>query len=303
MKKGTFYITKNNGYEIREGYFFEVEGVNFAVCKEHGWWTVTELSTGMACSNQRKTRKEAVQVVTENISAIKDCLETDKVKQIALEMKAMKAYKERNEFIPISGYSKEDFEYMAKEFQKAYSALYDGEIKETSERLAEGDKLMKEYKKVVVDFVRYTNDLVASDRETEAYCIAFKAMTKKHFEEAHPELKEEAQEGENEMKQKKKGTQRNQGMKMANDEVIRIHATRYHGLSKKNIRRIERKEKMATWERNVEHAGIEITFKEKPEKAVRDMLKSVGFRWHNAKQLWYAKETEARVKVAEMVCA
>ena len=112
-----------------------------------------------------------------------------------------------------------------------------------------------------------------------------------------------AQEGENEMKQKKKGTQRNQGMKMANDEVVRIHATRYHGLSKKNIRRIERKEKMATWERNVEHAGIEITFKEKPEKAVRDMLKSVGFRWHNAKQLWYAKETEARVKVAEMVCA
>ena len=121
------------------------------------------------------------------------------------------------------------------------------------------------------------------------------------FEKKEP--KEEAQEGENEMKQKKKGAQRNQGMKMANDEVVRIHATKYHGLSKKNIRRIERKEKMATWARNEELHGIEITFKEKPEKSIRDMLKSVGFRWHNAKQLWYAKETEARVKVAEMVCA
>lgn len=146
----------------------------------------------------------------------------------------------------------------------------------------------------------------AVKKAEEVHDIVFNALqnnknTKKRVEAMQNYKK--AQEGENEMKQKKKGTQRNQGMKMANDEVVRIHATRYHGLSKKNIRRIERKEKMATWERNVEHAGIEITFKEKPEKAVRDMLKSVGFRWHNAKQLWYAKETEARVKVAEMVCA
>ena len=75
------------------------------------------------------------------------------------------------------------------------------------------------------------------------------------------------------------------------------------GIKPASIKRLEKKEKVATWERNEERKGIEITFKEKPEKSVRDMLKKVGFRWHNAKKLWYAKESDAVLKVAEAICA
>ena len=70
-----------------------------------------------------------------------------------------------------------------------------------------------------------------------------------------------------------------------------------------SIKRLEKKEKAAHWERNEEHEGIEISFKERPNKAVREMLKAAGFRWHNKKQMWYAKETDARVEIANMVCA
>jgi len=111
-----------------------------------------------------------------------------------------------------------------------------------------------------------------------------------------------AQEGENEMKQTKKRA-RTIGKGICEKSEVVEWKDIVKVKKRASIKKLEKKEKPATWARNEELHGIEITFKEKPEKAVRDMLKSVGFRWHNAKQLWYAKETEARVKVAEMVCA
>lgn len=127
----------------------------------------------------------------------------------------------------------------------------------------------------------------------------------KMYEELKEYKKTKAeQEGEKEMKQTKKGVKKNMGMTFENTgETVEIQSIRVKGLSRNNIKRLEKKEKTAHWERNEEHKGIEITFKEKPEKSIRDMLKKVGFRWHNAKKLWYAKENEAVLKVAETICA
>ena len=111
-----------------------------------------------------------------------------------------------------------------------------------------------------------------------------------------------AQEGENEMKQTKKRAKGQTVGVCEHSEVVEWKNV-VKVKDKASIKKLEKKEKPASWARNEEHQGIEISFKEKPEKSIRDMLKSVGFRWHNTKQLWYAKETEARVKVAEMVCA
>lgn len=58
----------------------------------------------------------------------------------------------------------------------------------------------------------------------------------------------------------------------------------------------------AHWVRNAECKGIEIAFTDKPSNEVRESLKKAGYRWHNAKKVWYAKETESRVNVAIAVC-
>lgn len=50
--------------------------------------------------------------------------------------------------------------------------------------------------------------------------------------------------------------------------------------------------------RNEEHHGIELKFAEKPSYAIREELKKNGFRWHNAKRVWYAKETPQRLEFA-----
>lgn len=54
---------------------------------------------------------------------------------------------------------------------------------------------------------------------------------------------------------------------------------------------------------NAKLNGIEITFTGKPSAAVRDTLKGSGFRWHKAKKIWYAKDTEARRKIAETIAS
>lgn len=136
-------------------------------------------------------------------------------------------------------------------------------------------------------------------KESEDYKRFIKDMAD-FFEKKEP--KEEAQEGENEMKQTKKRA-RTIGKGICEKSEVVEWKDIVKVKKRASIKKLEKKEKPANWTRNEELHGIEITFKEKPEKAVRDMLKSVGFRWHNAKGLWYAKETEARVKVAEMVCA
>ena len=136
-------------------------------------------------------------------------------------------------------------------------------------------------------------------KESEHYKKFIKDMAD-FFEKKEP--KEKAQKGENEMKQTKKRA-RTIGKGICEKSEVVEWKDIVKVKKRASIKKLEKKEKPATWARNEELHGIEITFKEKPEKSIRDMLKSVGFRWHNAKQLWYAKETEARVKVAEMVCA
>ena len=40
--------------------------------------------------------------------------------------------------------------------------------------------------------------------------------------------------------------------------------------------------------------GLEVSFESKPKREVLDTLKSNGFRWHNQKKIWYAKDNEKR---------
>lgn len=96
------------------------------------------------------------------------------------------------------------------------------------------------------------------------------------------------------MKQKKKGATRAEYAEAFENACAKIQA--------ENEAKKAEHEKMATWERNEERKGIEITFKAKPSADVRKLLKAFGFRWHSAKKLWYAKETEERVRIASFIC-
>ena len=53
--------------------------------------------------------------------------------------------------------------------------------------------------------------------------------------------------------------------------------------------------------KNLEKKGIELYFDEKPAKKVLKRLKEGGFRWHNLKKCWYAKENKDTLKVAENI--
>ena len=57
----------------------------------------------------------------------------------------------------------------------------------------------------------------------------------------------------------------------------------------------------ATINRNEKYNGIEITFNQKPEEAIREELKANGFRWHGKRKLWYAKETAANLALAQRI--
>lgn len=58
----------------------------------------------------------------------------------------------------------------------------------------------------------------------------------------------------------------------------------------------------ATITTNTEHNGIEIAFANKPARCTLDGLKAQGFRWHNAKKLWYAKNTPERMEAVKAIC-
>lgn len=58
----------------------------------------------------------------------------------------------------------------------------------------------------------------------------------------------------------------------------------------------------ATFELNEEHKGIEIKFNEKPSKEVRAEMKALKFRWHQTKELWYAKQNAETIALAERIC-
>ena len=56
---------------------------------------------------------------------------------------------------------------------------------------------------------------------------------------------------------------------------------------------------MCTMNFNEEHKGIELTFAAKPEDVIREALKAAGYRWHSQKKLWYARQNEARMALAQ----
>ena len=58
---------------------------------------------------------------------------------------------------------------------------------------------------------------------------------------------------------------------------------------------------VATMNLNTALNGIEIAFDSKPLKSTLDTLKDAGFRWHNMKKVWYAKQTEERLAVARVL--
>lgn len=55
---------------------------------------------------------------------------------------------------------------------------------------------------------------------------------------------------------------------------------------------------MCTLSINNQFNGVELLFDGKPSEEIRDTLKSVGFRWHKVKKLWYAKRTDKTMEVA-----
>ena len=60
---------------------------------------------------------------------------------------------------------------------------------------------------------------------------------------------------------------------------------------------------MATMTLNKDKNGIELAFETRPDAATLDALKSAGFRWHNARRVWYAHQDAERVALAERITA
>lgn len=58
---------------------------------------------------------------------------------------------------------------------------------------------------------------------------------------------------------------------------------------------------MAILTLNQELKGIEISFNAKPAATILASLKAAGFRWHNVKKVWYAKQTDARLDLAKQI--
>ena len=56
---------------------------------------------------------------------------------------------------------------------------------------------------------------------------------------------------------------------------------------------------MCTMAINEEKKGIELVFESKPAREILESIKAAGFRWHNQKKLWYAKQTADRMALAE----
>lgn len=50
-----------------------------------------------------------------------------------------------------------------------------------------------------------------------------------------------------------------------------------------------------TWNRNLEHEGLQVEFPGKPEQEIINKLKGNGFRWSRRQGIWYAKEQPWRV--------
>lgn len=58
---------------------------------------------------------------------------------------------------------------------------------------------------------------------------------------------------------------------------------------------------MAAYAINQALNGIEISFDKKPGEIIRGELKKAGYRWHNLKKVWYAKNTSDRLALAKRI--
>lgn len=56
---------------------------------------------------------------------------------------------------------------------------------------------------------------------------------------------------------------------------------------------------MCTLSINNQLNGIELVFESKPAQEILTAIKAAGFRWHNLKKLWYAKQTPERMELAQ----
>jgi len=54
---------------------------------------------------------------------------------------------------------------------------------------------------------------------------------------------------------------------------------------------------------NEEKNGVEIKFSSKPDRSVLDNLKNAGFRWSKFQGIWWAKQNEKTLKIAEKLAA
>jgi hypothetical protein len=57
----------------------------------------------------------------------------------------------------------------------------------------------------------------------------------------------------------------------------------------------------ATYTLNHDKNGIEISFPDKPDQQVLEALKAHSFRWHRVKKVWYAKQSEDRITLAQQL--
>lgn len=52
---------------------------------------------------------------------------------------------------------------------------------------------------------------------------------------------------------------------------------------------------------NTELNGIELSFESKPSEIILNLLRETGYRWHNVKKIWYAKQNEKTIKAAQQI--
>jgi hypothetical protein len=50
---------------------------------------------------------------------------------------------------------------------------------------------------------------------------------------------------------------------------------------------------------NSEHNGVELSFNGKPELSILNTLKNAGFRWHNTRKIWYARQNDKTLAIAK----
>lgn len=58
---------------------------------------------------------------------------------------------------------------------------------------------------------------------------------------------------------------------------------------------------MCTMSLNPQFNGVELYFNNKPQSSILDSLKAVGYRWHNLKKCWYAKQNRQTMELAKML--